>query len=98
MIFCEKIKISVVIIISTLMVSSCNQSTEEANTDIQSNVLTEVTNVKTGPFVAMSNNKVTIKENEYFTLNVTANDFTSSEGGAITIRFIQNCYRCLELL
>lgn len=80
------------VLISALSVISCSQSPGEqaGNTDITLSEDTSIVTTNaavTGPYVALSKSEVNISEGEAFTLDVTVNDFVTSEGGGVTLFF-----------
>ncbi len=65
------------VLISTLTLASCGQSSDGAATD----------NTKYDSVVSLSSSKVNVGDGEFFTLDVTASDLESSEGGSVTVNY-----------
>ncbi len=78
------------ILISALLVMSCSQNANESggkSIDLSGTPAVETNAAIVGSYVALSNDEVTVFEGETFTLDITANDFVTSEGGSVTLRF-----------
>jgi len=77
------------VLLSSLFLISCDQTSDQqadGSTSTQATAA-ETVNSKSGSYVAMSNTNVSVEDGEQFTLQVLANDFSTSEGGAITLYF-----------
>jgi len=72
-----------VCIMSTVLMASCSQSSDQQANDFTN----DFTITKSGSVVAFSNSKVSITDGENFTLDITASDLPASEGGAVTLNF-----------
>lgn len=80
------------VILSALLVISCSQSLDEqtgnADTALPDNTSTGTTQTAIkGPYVALSSSEINVYEGETFTLDIMVNDFTTSEGGSVTLLF-----------
>ncbi len=84
---------SVVLMTSILMVS-CSQSTDEQTGTVDTNepVTTTPTSTpmtsRTGPYVALSKSDINVYQGDTFTLDVLMSDFTSTtEGGGVSLQY-----------
>ena len=82
------------ILISALLVTSCSQEAGDSNGGTtalpETPAVTPAVQNNTaivGSYVALSNDKVAVLKDEFFTLDVTANDFPVSEGGSVNLHF-----------
>lgn len=81
------------VLISALLVISCGQSPDQQTgnavtalpVDDTSTVTTN--NVIKGSYLALSSSEINVYKGEAFTLDITVNDFTTSEGGSVTLLF-----------
>jgi len=85
---------AVVILMSSILLISCNQSSNEQSGDVNTNqdvntdqsVPTIATN-KSGPSVILSDSDIDILKGDTFSLDITTKDFPASEGGGISLHF-----------
>lgn len=80
------------VLISALLVVSCSQSLDEQTGNVVTTLPDDASTVTTntaikGPYVALSSSEINVYEGETFTLDITVNDFTTSEGGSVTLLF-----------
>jgi len=76
------------VLLSSLFLISCDQTSDQQADGSPSTQETAVTvSAQSGSYVSMSNTNVSVEDGELFTLQVLANDFSTSEGGAITLHF-----------
>lgn len=83
-----------VVLMSSMLLVACSQSSD---TQTGNNAAEEIDAVageietpvvsKAGPTVSLSSANVSVYEGESFTLNIALSDFSTSEGGGITLRF-----------
>jgi len=77
------------VLISTMTLISCNQSTSQ-ETDVtpanQTELTTGISN-KSAPSVSLSKNNVSIFNGDSFNLDIMIEDVVTSEGGAVSINF-----------
>lgn len=71
------------ILLSSMLVVSCGDTTETQSQNGSDPVVTKVS----GPAVALSSGQVNVSTGEAFTLDITMSDFPTSEGGGVTIQF-----------
>ena len=77
----------IVLMSSSLMLACDPSSTEQASGLNTGSSPATVTSSKTGPSVDLSSDNINTYKGETFELDVHINDFISSEGGGITLRF-----------
>jgi len=86
-----------VVMMSSSMMVACNQTDSEQSSSLETNQPATISTAdvstpavefsKSGPSVTLSNTDVSVNTDEKFTLDITTNAFTTSEGGGITLRF-----------
>jgi len=79
---------SCVVLASSLLIISCDQSTgtPSAGSDANQSAPTITTN-KSAPTVALSNSDINVFNGDTFTLDLTASNFAASEGGGVSLSF-----------
>lgn len=76
------------VLVSSLLLISCGQSSDNQSGSLDGNQSDSVTVAgKAVPSVALSDGDVHVYKGEVFTLDLTMSDFTVSEGGGVTLRF-----------
>ncbi|MDH5570791.1 MAG: cohesin domain-containing protein [Gammaproteobacteria bacterium] len=74
-----------VVLMSSLLIISCNQASDEqaSTSQTESTVIAS----KSGPSVGLSTSDITVYKGDSFSLDITMSDFVTTEGGGITLRF-----------
>ena len=77
------------VVMTSFLLMSCDQSTEQASITDQQLPDTSIAAVvsKSGPTVALSSDKVSVYKGDTFTLDIMMSEFISTEGGGVTVRF-----------
>ena len=78
---------SCLVLMSSLLLISCNQSSSDNQSISTADSGASVVAGKTGPTVALSSSEVSVYEGETYSLDIVMSDFTISEGGGVTLRF-----------
>ena len=86
-----------VVMMSSSMMVACNQTDSEQSGSLDTDQPTTIVTTdhstpaaeisKSGPSVTLSDSNVSVNTGETFTLDISASEFTSSEGGGITLHF-----------
>lgn len=77
-----------VVLASSLLLISCDQSTDDQATGLDGSQSDPVVTVgKSDVAVALSDGDVYVYKDDVFTLDLTMSDFAVSEGGGITLRY-----------
>ncbi len=86
------------VMMSSFLMISCSQSpeTQSANSDNEQTDTTVTTN-KPGPTVALSSENLSVYKGDTFTVDVLMSNFSTTEGGGISITFDANILQAVSV-